>query len=469
MTALVSRPVRRSLLAPACLLSLIAFVHVEAASAAATVSWQVFTMAEPTRFSPADSLSCEAEGKCDQYDALVLNAGDAPSTGTVTVTDTLPSGMTARGLPFGRFTEEAPLECTGEGQQLVTCTFEVSVPPGAYFEISVPVSAPGSSMSGSLSNAVTVSGGGAATPAGSSLETPIDSHSPEFALQAFRFSALRADGTPELQAGAHPGQLTSVFAHPVLFSTLTAEAPFAPAANPKDVVVELPPGLVGDPQVVARCSQTQLRRNTCPPSSRIGAVAFAGARLTGFTFTESTSSLPVSALYNMTPEAGYPAEFAFQLGGIPVYLYASVVHGASGYHLRIADPGVPTELGIFAVAATFYGQPGRLNGDGNAEAFLTNPTDCAASMQASRIEVDAWEQPGLAHEAEQTVYPALTGCEGLRFEPTLAFAPRAAPEGTTQADTPSGYDFDLEVPRTSQYGERATPEPRDVSVEPGGQ
>ena len=51
---------------------------------------------------------------------------------------------------------------------------------------------------------------------------------------------------------------------------------------------------------------------------------------------------------------------------------------------------------------------------------------------------------------EATVYSSLTGCKVLQFEARFSFGPGAASEeGTTQADTPSAYTVNAEVPQTS--------------------
>ena len=96
---------------------------------------------------------------------------------------------------------------------------------------------------------------------------------------------------------------------------------------------------------------------------------------------------------------------------------------------------------------------------------MTNPANCSAGPLPSRIELESWEDPGHPVSKEADVYSQLTGCDLLRFSPSLTAAPSAAPEGaTTQADEPSGYTVDLKVPQTSGFSELATPELRDATV-----
>src|ERR1039458_7288202 len=65
----------------------------------------------------------------------------------------------------------------------------------------------------------------------------------EYGLQRFALSATNENGTPDLQAGSHPYALTNTF-----LLNLPAEG------NLKDVRLELPPGLVGDPNATPHCS-----------------------------------------------------------------------------------------------------------------------------------------------------------------------------------------------------------------------
>ena len=461
----------------AAVVSLLGSPGVAPASAAGTVGWSVRAAAEPTHFSSNDFLRCEREEKCDRYQLLVMNVGDAPSSGTITVTDKLPAGITTRKTPTSGEGLEGEWSCTeGAGQTTVTCTLEGSVPAGAYTPfLDLEVSAPTASMTGSLKNEVSVTGAGTAVVASTSEETPISSQAPEFGVSEFAFEPAGVGGAPTTQAGAHPWEVTASFGIPATFSPPgIANTYFQPVENTKEVAVELPAGFVGDPQAAPRCTQTELRAATCPAASRVGAFAFRSGL---FAFDEFTSTgnggLPpsgcCSAVYNMVPESGYPAEFAFTFANIPVYLYASVVHSGSGYRLRVASPGIPAEIELSGTTITFFGDPGELNGGSSEAAFLTSPTNCAAGPLASRIELAPWEDPGHPAGSEATAYPQLTGCNLLQFNPWLTLAPSPLgpgreEEGTSEADEPSAYSVDLKVPQTSGFSELATPELRDATV-----
>ncbi len=264
---------------------------------------------------------------------------------------------------------------------------------------------------------------------------------------------------------------------------------FSPVRNIKNVAVELPVGMIGDPLATERCPQALFRANKkCPPGTQVGVVGvlngLQAANDGQFTFSGDESSVEtVSPVYNMVPQAGYPAEFGFTFAKtVPVILYANLVHTATGYRVRVTAPGVPASEETLASTITFFGDPGALNGSGSETAFLSNPSDCSAEAEglsggvtgtargdASRIELEAWGQPGHVVSGESTVYPSLSDCGALAFHPKLSFAPSPAgsgalQEGSTLADTPSAYTTELELAQSELVSELATPGLRDATV-----
>ena len=456
-------------------------LRVAPASASGTVGWSIRAAAEPTHFSANDRLRCEEpQERCDRYQLLVMNVGDEASSGTITVTDKLPAGIKPM-FAYGGYSVEGRREWScGQiepvpNQWTETCEFRASspeepVPAGGYAPfITIEVSAPTAAMSGSLKNEAAVTGGGTAAVASTSEETPISSQAPEFGVEEFAFEPVGVEGAPIPQAGAHPWEVTASIASPSVIVPPGIEGHFIQAVeNLKSIAVELPAGFVGDPQAVARCTETQLRAEACPAGSRVGTFAFRGGLLGGSSgefVSTGAGGGAMSAVYNMVPDGGYPAQFGFTVGTVPVELYASVVHGADGYHLRITSTDIPAVIEVVSAAITFFGDPGKLNGSPSEPAFLTSPVDCSAGALSSRVELESLEDPVSREPREATAYPQLTGCDLLHFNPSLALAPSAPAEGgTTQADAPSGYTVDLKVPQTSAFSELATPELRDATV-----
>jgi uncharacterized repeat protein (TIGR01451 family) len=446
--------------------SLLGFVSASPASATGTVGWAVRSFTDPTHFSPSDAEAC-SRGGCDQYQLVVRNVGDTTSVGTVTVTDKLPPGITTMGYPEP---EGEGWTCTS-APGTVICTSEAPIAPEAYAPVvKIPVTAP-SASTGTLKNEVSVAGGGAEAAAVTTEEVVISSERPRFELTDFSFNAIDTAGAASVEAGGHPFDVTAGFDVSDVFQSHEGGLlldPVLPVENLRQVIVELPAGFVGDPQATVRCPEYDLVQNegegtsACPPASRIGVVAFDGEGNTRTT-TEQNGT---SAIYNMVPEAGYPAEFAFFYAGKTIAMYATLVHTGAGYRLRVTAPGIPAAVGIVGASLTFFGDPAALDSTGGAPtAFLTNSTDCSGGPLSTRIEIDSWENPGRWLSKESTTYPQLTGCDLLQFNPSIGLAPSASAEGgTTQADEPSGYDVDLKVPQTSLFEERATPELKDATV-----
>jgi hypothetical protein len=446
-----------------------AFTSAPAAGAAAP-AWSLQVVAEPTHFSANDPTTCGTKEFCDRYQLLVTNVGDAASSGEITVSDTLPEGVTATVPPrTGTNAEGTAWACTiGAGNTTVTCTFPAVVPAGGYAPfIDIAVSSPSPSMTGPLLNETSVSGGGAPASVSVDTETEISSELPEFDVSRFAFDAATPTGESSSQAGGHPWTVTTVLGTPLAFSPPGDNENFTPAANLKTASVELPAGFVGYAPTVDQCTQAQLNAQACPSGSRVGTFAVIGGGLVfgEFTFTEDASTSCCSAVYNITPQRGYPAEFGFTFASIPVYLYANLVHTPHGYRLRISSPGIPAVLETADVSVTFYGDPGAFNGSESDSAFLSNPADCGTPEHPSVAHLEAWEKPGHVVSGEAVAYREITGCGSLHFGASLEFAPSPAGEGgTTEADEPSAYSVDLKIPQTSSLSELATPALRNATV-----
>ena len=428
-------------------------------------AWTVRGVAEPTQFAAGDA--------ADQYSLVVLNSGGEPSSPGVTLTDRLPKGLTFTGYESGGPSSLEPgvewvCSAKKEAEQwVVTCTFEESIPAGAYAHyLLIKVAAPSKGMSGVLRNEVLVSGGGASVTAGTSESAAVNTQPPAFAPLEFNVEANSADGEAVSQAGGHPWEMTTSFGIPLVNGV--GEDVYTPVEELKKVSVELPLGFAGDPLATAeRCRETQLTAGECPASSEVGSIT-----LVGSSSNLGEWALPptgfVRPVYNMVAEGGYPAALGFVAGNTKgVYLYASVVHSASGDRLRIATLGIPTTLRTSDVALTVWGEPGQLNGSGSEEAFLSDPADCAEGPSTARLELESWDDPGRVVTQETTVFPELSGCGllGPVFAPSFGWAPSSeALAGSSRADEPSGYTADLRVAQGSGFAELATPALRDAAV-----
>jgi len=462
--------VRTNFVAAAGVLTVITGLAIGAGDAkAASVAWAVRAVAEPSTFSPVDQRSCELQSKCDRYQVLVSNLGDAASSGPVTLTITLPPGITTHESPeSGISPEGTEWSCTsGAGISVVTCMFPESVASLGYVpSLDVRITPPGTGLSGPAVADLTVTGGGGA-PASKRLETPIiASGETPFAIPEFAFEPSEASGVASTQAGGHPWQLSTTLSTSTTFSVPSESilTDFSPVKNLKNVTVELPPGMLGNPNATLKCTQADLVADTCPPAARVGQFAVIGGafQFGGF---EYTGRFCCSAVYSMVPESGYPAEFAFKFAGQLITLYASLVWSPEGYRIRAAATGLPAVLEITTTVLTFFGNPGAVDETGSTTAFLANPANCEGDDRTARLSVQSWEAPLATLSADTVAYQKLIGCDALQFDPRLTTGPAdTSEEGVTRADSPSAYSVELTVPQTTQYGELGTPPLKSAKV-----
>jgi hypothetical protein len=478
----------RVLALPALVLAVLGFTS----SAVAAPVWSVESEARPSAFQPSDG------GGNDSYRIEVENLGSA-SSGPITVVDHLPPGVSTTATPREENTfPHSGWSCSaGVGQTIVTCTstvavapvtaaFNVSTPegtPSAVVPMIIPVTVAGGTTAETGTNTVTVSGGGALSSASASNTNPINS-GPDttFGTSFLNFRMVGAGGELLTQAGGHPWAVTTDLGfkqelEPGATDAALTEAPpqyrnVATQDEAKTVVAELPVGLIGDPQATPRCTQRQFIEgagnniNACPSNTRVGVLFIAKPGTTG----------PYQ-VFNLMPAPGHAAEFGFSFAGIGIVLDGDVVHSDRGYVVRVTT--LAPQVFLHAASLTFFGNPAAAFETGEKETpLLTNPADCAAGEEARTLQfhVDTWTAPGIGDPfngdftdpkwiPSSVMEPSVEGCGALKFNPSLSFVPSPASEGgTTQADSPSGYDVNLQVPQTETYSEPATPELKIATV-----
>jgi uncharacterized repeat protein (TIGR01451 family) len=439
------------------------------------------------------------------------NLGDAPTSGKVTISDQLPPGLTvtritgvAGGLgPLGR----GPVNCDAK---TVTCTFEKKengepgfLPPFEVIEMRIGVKVAEGTTPGS--NAATVSGGGASTVS-ASHQLAVGSVR-RFGIEDYSLTPEEQGGGLDTQAGSHPFQLTSV----VTLNSQTADEKGAPrtVALPKDIVGDLPPGLVGNPTPFVQCTDSQFAQdaqeqeeigehavqkiNACPASAAVGVATV--------TFNEpvtlpgATLSAPI---FNMVPRPGEPARFGFKVAGILAALLDTSVRTGGDYGVSVSSLNIPQVDWLLSAKLTFWGVPGatehdhqrgwscllKLGGPGACPAnsptapppFLVMPSSCDKPFD-STLHATSWAASGKpAETAEDFTYhlpEAVDGCNRLPFSPEV----RVTPDGTA-GSTATGLNVDVHVPQDSvlkadSLSESAVKDitvalPQGVAVNPAG-
>ena len=411
----------------------------------------------------------------NDYEIIVTNTGGAATDGsTITVGDSMPAGLTVTSVSGVEWAREAPLECT---EAPLECKYNKPLAPDHVLQMTVEVAVTGAA--GQVIDSAEVSGGGTALESAAATTT-ISQATPPFAFENFAFGAAGLDGSGEDQAGGHPYEVTAAFA--LKSRTEHGTGSDSAGEEPKDIVLYLPAGFLGDPQATPHCALNLLEDTEedfnpesptdgqtlpkCPSGSRVGVVTLALGAVLGVDSGSLRSGSDTTSLYNVTPEGGHPAELGFRVLNNMIVMYPELVRTVNGYRLRVDIPGVPEALDLFGASVTLFGEPGSRDGEQVATTgFITNPTRCQDEPTTATIEADSWEAPSRWIKDESVVYPELTGCNRLSYEPTITVSPEA-----TQADTPSGYEIDISTPNAaSGWPSLSSPELKGatISLPPG--
>ncbi len=455
-----------------------------APAAAAAPAWRLDVQADTTA-PPGSTLT---------YVVQMTNVGSSPFdpvSHPLTFTATFPSGVTALGglttLPHPVLPPNLGWDCSSlvVGAQSLTCENHVpafALGPVGFATLTLDV-AVASDAAGVVTSEFTVSGGDAAGPSAGTVEpTTITTAPPRFGVAAFDGTVLDAAGEPYRQAGGHPFAATVSLD----FNTTTNPAPLKgrlwPVEPVKDVLVDLPPGLVGDPTAAETCTADELAaggllaRLECPPSAQVGVAV---VRLNAVNARSVWGPLPV---FNMVPPPDVPARFGFNVAGTVVTLDGALrSDGDYGLSVRVRD--VPQGLAIAGTTLTFWGVPGAAVHDperacrgelapwqggpicqagGAHKAFLRNPTSCTPDDVGLPVDValDSWVRPGVFERARFVShlprgYPwapedwgpeaGTTGCGAVPFDPGLVVTPASRAAGV-----PSGYVFELTLPQSDR-------------------
>ncbi len=439
-------------------------------SAAAVVgapAWEVSDVGIP-------SVLPSGVGRQGKYDVVVENVGGAASEGSFVVREVVPAGLGVTGIapePSSSACSEA-LVVGGGGAHEVVCVFSEVVVPGGFVIVNIPFAVSGS-VAGGLKSVASVSGGGASVAASDEASmrsgAPGDKGPP--GISQFRFDVLGPDGERMTQAGGHPHFLATSLLLNNMFIENSVE-PEQPVDHAKDLVFYLPLGMLGNPEIADTCPasivETREEQTGCPPSSRVGTIL---PMVLSNVFADTPDPTHAHGIYSVTPEKGFPAEFAFTADNYTFFIYASVVRHDGAYMLRVATPGLPQVTALLGFFATFDGDIQETYPQGELPpftldrgAFLTDPSDCSEGPVAreASVAMNTWENPDPSLSISDSVpaFSSISGCGLLNFSAGLSVTPE-----TTQADAPSGYEVGLEVPQTpsSSIG-LATPPVKDVSV-----
>lgn len=239
----------------------------------------------------------------------------------------------------------------------------------------------------------------------------------------------------------------------------------------KSVRVDLPPGLISNPQGIPQCTNAQFP--SCPSDTQVGVVKLT-ASVAGITTYLGAS------VYNIVPSAGQVSDFAFNTVAGRTDIIGGIRSATDdGLFFTIAAPQTAT---LDSSTLIFWGVPGDAAHDPQrgwsclstvvdlctppasgtthtltAQPFITLPSGCVAAGQVTTLTVDSsvGEQ---AQATSPTPVPA-TGCAGVPFSPSLTVTPT-----TTEDDAPTGLLVDLHVPQSTDAATLASSQLEGAAV-----
>jgi hypothetical protein len=256
-----------------------------------------------------------------------------------------------------------------------------------------------------------------------------------FELTSAQQSSTNLDGSPASQAGSAPYETNTSFT----VSSVASGGTVSATGVVKSFDVDLPPGLVGNPNAVPKCARAgfELRLSgegnpVCPSDTQVGValVALDGG---------STVQLPV---FNLLAPEDVAAQFGIASSKFVAFLDAGVHPNSQGEYVAYLD-------GEHIEGQGFVGLEISLWGDRAERPFLRLPTSCG-TPQTLALSVSTWEDPltvvslpGLVETDREGSPVVMQGCSTLDFSPSLEVTPE-----TSATDTPTGLEMNLRVPQS---------------------
>jgi hypothetical protein len=270
---------------------------------------------------------------------------------------------------------------------------------------------------------------------------------------------------------------TQAGAHPDLGAKFKLANPGQPEVA-KDIAVELPAGIFGNPGAIYKCRALEFAFNECASGAQAGIV-----KIVANYQSDPSYVLGTAPVYNMEPVGDETGRLAFvaPIVNVPVTIPVNV-RSATDYGLTLNVTGIPQEVPLNFADFTIWGYPAdsshgperfRPGAPGEPPAcigilstgclsapyaqaglfvrpYTDNPSRCTGQPLPVRMEVTTYQDPNNATTANST-WPATTGCEQQKFDPVFNLGLT-----TNETDAPSGLDIQL---KANQFldGEGAAP------------
>jgi hypothetical protein len=441
-------------------------------SASAATVWNLDIHHNETHFPPG------GEG---QYWFDVNNVGASASSGTTTLTINLPPGITRKAVLNNSDTISVAWSCPGKvGTSTIVCTTSSSIPRHhlsrtLFVQVKVAPGAEGTPVA-----SATLEGGSAASAVTALEPTQIDPVPAGFGIveESFTPDFFRADGlSTEREAGAHPELLTVPFDFNSHTPNPDLPGQKAESGSIRDLVVDLPPGFVGNPTAVGECTQAAFTVFACPASSQVGRIDLTVAPLSGDDPDGEYFAI-TTAVFNLSHPRGTIADLGFVFAGNPIHIKASL-DPANRYAIRSEVPSINETLPPFNQKLTLWGTPAdhshdserctsfvigdtdeECSTDATPRPFLSLPSQCESENVWRMHHYDSWQNTGVfGPEIDYAMPGLMEHCERPRFEPEVEIEPTGK-----QANTPTGLDVHVKIAQNENPHALATPPVKRFTV-----
>jgi hypothetical protein len=462
-------------------------------SSAPTIGFRQEKFEPEPDFTTAGKFSTKVlnEGGSGRLFVTITNIGDAPMDATkvpLEIVDELPGGMEALGAEGigGGKGLAGPVDCEVEAAGLVSCSFEGTIQAFDSIEIEIPVNLEGEPPVQGASGEVTVSGGNAPAKT-AEQKVEVSPEETQFGIEHFTSRVEEEGGALETHAGGHPFQLTTSLqfnSGQMRPSADRNKRQVEQPAQPRNVRFPLPAGFIGNVASLPTCSLSDFNQesieietaNRCPNAAAVGAVS-----LSFFLEGAIGFARPAVPVFNLPPAAGEPARLGFTIANVPVLIDTEVdpdkkyrviasVNDASqapevlGAVLTIwGTPGDPSHDNARGWGCVYnIGEPGECERPAalGEEAFLRLPVSCVTPLNFT-LEAEPWNVPlGSVVEKGASNGPTMNGCNQIPFEPEIRMAPTSS-----RGSSPSGLDFELEMPNHGLVDQEAIAEGQAKRIE----
>jgi hypothetical protein len=286
-------------------------------------------------------------------------------------------------------------------------------------------------------------------------------------LLAAALFAAPAHATEPIQAFEIVSTDSRVGMHPDFETNVTLQDAGLPETT-RNMIVNLPQGMFGNPNAIPKCSSADFSLSRCPAVSQAGVISIRGNYEGNQDYLLGTA--PIYVLESRSETETTRLAFIVPTLDIPISVPISL-RTASDYGLRMTVSDITQQIPVAGFNLKLWGYPAKSEHDeerfaigepgnpsncpGTFDAtctgphpapipilpFTSNPSICTGSDLKVTLDVQTYQDSSHMSHAEST-YPATTECEKQTFKPVLN-----VDVTNHSSDSPAGLELQLKAPQ----------------------